>query len=298
MVTGQPAVAIHDLSLSEQEPRMTIFSTVHSGRRRWLAVSFIVAVTLIAAAIGGASVVGPEGDQALITGGTPDQKALAAKISSGVDVAKISRVDIGPPPDGFAASPEMGEFGTTWLTVFVDAPTLDDGGTVIPQWASQLVVGEFRDLSHRRGMPEVLGSSVVYQLPNGSQEFGGSFVIAAPLDDDVDSVSEAATDNTIRARVSALRGLKDISVSFQHPNSIAAVVTESASDVRALLATWPSLAQATFGDFRRASGGLLVVKDGQGKLVSIGAFSTRTGIGTSWTDPEYSDLGGVSGPRG
>jgi len=258
---------------------MKIFRTVLSGRRRWLAASLIVAVTLIAAAIGGASVVGSDRDEALITGGTPDQQALAAKISSGVDVANISRVDIGAPPDGFAPNPELGEFGTTWLTVFVEAPTLDDGGTVIPQWASQLVVGEFRDLSHRRGMPDVLGSSVVYHLPDGSQEFGGGFVIAAPFDQDIDSASEAATQGAIRARVGALKGLKGVSVSFQHPDTFAPVVTESASDVRTLLATSPSLAQATFGDFRRASGGLLVIKDSQGKVVSVGAFSTRTGIG-------------------
>jgi hypothetical protein len=185
----------------------------------------------------------------------------------------------------------MDEFGTTWLTVTVEAQTLDGAGTVIPQWASQLVVGEFRDASHRQHMPDVLGSTVLYQLPDGSQEFGGSFVIAAPFSQGFDAY-EAATRAAINARASALKGLKDVSVSFQHPDTAAApVVTESASDVRALLASSPSLAQATFGDLRRSPAGLLVVKDSQGKVVSVGAFSTQTGIGTSWTDPAYANLG-------
>jgi hypothetical protein len=258
------------------------------GRRRWLAVSLAVAITLIAAAIGGASVIGSSSDEALITGGTPDQQALAAQISSGIDVARITRVDIGAPPDLYAPNPDMGEFGTTWITVTVEAPGVDNGGAVIPQWASQLLAGQFREASHRQGMPDVLGSTVQYQLPDGSKQFGGSFVIATPFSQDFDSGNEAAID----ARVSALTGSKGVSVSFQHPGTTAApVVTVTASDVPALLNSPPSLAQATFGDLGRSSGGLLVVKDSQGKVVSIGAFSTQTGIGTSWTDPAYSDRG-------
>ena len=229
-----------------------------------------------------------------IIGGSPQQKALAQTIASGIDAVPIARIEIGPPPNGFAPNPNLGELGTTWIVVHPTVVDPQEGGKVIAQWASELFAGAFRDISHSRGMPDVLGARVVFESPDGSSEFAGASVIATPFDQPVDSGDAASLGQLLRARLQRLRFLEASSVSFQVPDKLAPIVTETTDDPAAFIhANGPALFEASLGAFDRFEGSLLVVKDGSGHVVRVNAYNARTGLGATWIRPG-SSLEGVS----
>ena len=66
-----------------------------------------------------------------IIGGSPEQKALAQLIASGINAVPIARIEIGSPPDGFAPNAGLGEFGTAWLVVHPKVVDPKEGDKVI-----------------------------------------------------------------------------------------------------------------------------------------------------------------------
>lgn len=279
---------------------MMIVSLRSASRHRRFVIASIALLICAGVAVAVAGALNTEGKisnaKAVVAGGTPEQQALAQDIVSGITAVAIPRVEIGEPPDGFAADPALNELGTTWISVYVQVPGLENGGSVIGQWASQLIAGAFRDQSHARNMPDLLGSSVIFELPDKTTEFGGGGVIATQFNLPVDEADTAIIGQRLRDRIRDLRGLQESSVSFQRPDNLAPVITETTDDAAAFIqANGPSLLQASIGDLNQLEGSLLVVKDGAGKVVRLSAYAARTGMGATWTRPGLPPEGVTAG---
>lgn len=273
-----------------------MFNLIRYARRRRVAI--VVSALLAGTAIGGITAVaatqrvhvGAHANHSIasadVTGGTPEQQQLVRGIVAGLTAAPVQAVTISAPPDGFTANAELGEFGDTWLTILVAAPSLVDGGAVTPEWTAQLLAGAFRDGSFLRHLPTVLGDTVDLALPNGTIVSDGSGVIAQPLGQGLDQTDAQTLGQRIQKRVDALTGLISATVTSQSPLDIAPVVTEVTGDGTSFLnSNGPSLLRQTFGDINRLEGVLVRVEDANGQLLRISGYTARTGLGVTWSAP-------------
>ena len=137
---------------------------MNRGRSFEIAVGLLAAIALVAAT-GTTAAVSPT---TTILAPSAALRAVASKVTSGMDPAFATKVRIAAPPAGAVPANDRARFaGALW--VYVDALETDpDLGAVQGQWEANLVGGAIRDLAAARGLPRIIGVSVQPVRPDGA----------------------------------------------------------------------------------------------------------------------------------
>jgi len=248
-----------------------------------------VLVTLVGAAHGRGTSTRGHSSRMLttqITGGTPQQQALLHELMVGFPRSQLSQIAIVSPPEDF----EPQDAG--WLQIDVSASNQADG--VRGFWQALMVAGAFRDESANRRLPYVAGKSITVKTPDGSVLDEGSSLIEQPLGHAVAPASDANLTGMLRA--AAIRAkVKFEGVSFAHPLGRPAVeLVVTTNDPSGFVQDRPAKLSQLLGSLYdpahpQTEGAYVEVRDSSGGVVTISAFSVRTGEGLGYTKPALQD---------
>jgi hypothetical protein len=217
-----------------------------------------------------------------ISGGTPQQQDLLRQIIAGLPRSQLSELAITSPPEDFEPQ------DATWLDITVSASNQADGARGF--WQALLVVGAFRDESAGRGLPYVAGKSITVKAPDGSVLDGGQSLIDQPLGHDVRPPTDADLTTILRSAASRAK-VQLRNVSFAHPLGRTAVeLYVTTGDPAGFVLHRQTKLDELVGSLDahqrpQAEGAYLEVRDSSGRLVTISAYSVRTGEGLGWTEP-------------
>jgi hypothetical protein len=214
-------------------------------------------------------------------GGTSGQQALLREIVRGVPRSHIEDVTFVAPPEDF------GPRDATWVSFDVSAS--DPVANARGFWQALLVVGLFRDESAKHGLPLVLGKTIVVHAADGTVRDEGSSLIDQPLEHPIQSTPEAQLRTAVRA-AAGRAGVVLGQLTFARPLGRLGVemlvkTSNPAEFVRDRPMKLGQLVGAlTRPEQPRTEGVYLEVRDESEKLVTVSAYSVRTGEGLGYTD--------------
>jgi hypothetical protein len=218
-----------------------------------------------------------------ITGGTPQQQGLLREVIARLPRSQLSALSITTPPEDFEPP------DASWLAIDVAAtsPAEDVRGF----WQALLVAGTFRDASAARGLPYVAGKSITVRGPDGSVMDEGSSLIDQPLGHAIETTSDIGLVGVLQA-AAGRAGVTYNRASFAHLLGRSAVeVLVTTQDPVGFVRNRPiKLSQLVGGLENEASpqaeGAYVEVRDTLGRLVTLSAYSIRTGEGLGYTNPD------------
>jgi hypothetical protein len=232
-----------------------------------------------------------------ISGGTPQQQALLREVLAGLSNSQLSEIAFVSPPEDFEPQ------DATWLQFDVSAASQPEG--VRGFWQALLVAGAFRDESANRRLPYVAGKTITVRGPDGSVLDEGQSLIEQPLGHDVTPASDATLTGILRSGATRAK-VRVRGISFAHPLGRAgAEVVVTTADANAFVRNRQTKLLDLLGPLYdpahpQADGVYLEVLDSSGNVVTISAYSVRTGEGLGYTRPELqairptSSFGGLS----
>jgi hypothetical protein len=228
-----------------------------------------------------------------VIGGTAEQQALLTTIVADSDGASIQSVEIGKPPGCPDDCPDPEHPDDAWVYVTAAAPTRGPAG-VRAFWDALLVAGAFRDESHARQLPPVLGKTIEVRFADGTTDEGGETIISQPPEHAI----RETTDEELTAMVTSAvagDGVSVDSVEIVRPLENAVLVTITVEDAKAFIERRDEVLyrlgeQIAQGDAPRAEGLYVQVVDSSGAPVTASGYSVRTGEGVGWIQPELDVL--------
>jgi hypothetical protein len=218
-----------------------------------------------------------------ISDGTPQQQALLREILGGFSKSQQSEIAFVSPPKDFEPQ------NASWLQFDVSA--LDQADGVRGFWQALMVVGAFRDESASRGLPYVAGKTITVRTPDGSVLDEGSSLIEQPLGHDVTWASDASLTAMLRSGATRA-GVRVRGISFAHPlGRPGAELVVTTTDPIAFIRSRQTRLRELLGPFYdpahpQADGVYLEVLDSSRRVVTISAYSVRTGEGVGYTRPD------------
>jgi hypothetical protein len=220
--------------------------------------------------------------RARLDGGSPDQQALLREILRGIPRAQIKDVALTSPPEDFEPA------DATWIAFEVVAS--DRAETVRGFWQALLIAGLFRDESASRSLPFVAGKTITVRAPDGTIRDEGISLIDQPTVHAIPSTPEAQVSKLLVSGA-ARAGVVLNRVAFAHPlgrvGAEATITTPKPGEfVRDRQVRLGELLSDFFRPDQPLTEGFYVeVRDQAGKLVTVSAYSVRTGEGAGFTYP-------------
>jgi hypothetical protein len=205
-----------------------------------------------------------------IIGGTPAQRDALQTIIASLQPTGISVIEIASAEGPLA--PQGGD--ELKFTLLPSAgPSL-----VQAEWGAYLTVGDFRDSSASKGLPDVSGVA----LSNGT------IVSLASVEHPAVTATTVATQAIVGNL--AKMGVDQAVVDTRLVDGRAVVsVRGVANDPAAFLASFGRAAlQQTFGDINLYDGTYLSIRSSTGKDVFAAGYASRAAHGLGWSDPSLS----------
>ncbi len=217
------------------------------------------------------------------SGGTAAQQRILRELRSGLPNSQIIQIDVRAPPRDFQPTSR-----SVWLAYTIRASNRFDA--VRGYWQALLVSGLFREESQRQRLASLHGHSFRYVLRSGVAQDGGSVAIGRPLhkpaaNPELDKLAEIIRAGAARANVSVvgihasrIRGAValEITVRSANPRSFLAHRGENISKI---------VGRVNDYEHPLVDGTYLEVRDREGSIATVSAYSTRTGAGGGATDP-------------
>jgi len=208
---------------------------------------------------------------------------LLKEIVAGFRDDAFVSIQVSGPPAGWNGKPEWGASGTVWLTITVAAYT-PSPAWVEATWRAKLVAGAFRDLSHERGLPDVLGYSIVTVSPGRPDGGPSRSVITGARRHPI--LKEAISDITTRVHAGLARaadatgGFRSATVTYYRPDAHAPLVIIEANDAR-------RAAEYFIKEhlIDSSEGAYVEVRDLSGRPVLAVGVATRANSGSTWVAP-------------
>jgi hypothetical protein len=219
------------------------------------------------------------GESFTAIGGSPEQDSLLQAILGGLTQSQIIAVRVVSPPIGFEPRDQ------TWLSFRVAASTPAESAR--GYWQALLVAGLFRDLSAQRGLPPVLGKDVTVVAPNGDEHDEESAVIDQPTSHSIGAprVADvvAALKSRAAARGFAIRDAKVTTLFGRAAFEIDVTAPDRAKFLEARLSNLHHLLGSLIAEGQPQTEGTYVeVRDESGRLITVSAYSVRTGEGVGY----------------
>lgn len=260
------------------------------NRRRYgLTAGFTLLIVLTSTALGCGAVQGSEPERR--ENGAPGEDPtglLLRQVQNGLHDSQVLEVRVGLPPDA-----DFEPQGAPWLYIKVAAS--DQNDYVRGYWQALVVTGLVRDVAHGRGLFDLLGKTVTIVYPDGHEMRLASTVIDQPFIHPIVDAAPTATEQAVR-RAAGETGAKVSTIRFSRPlGRVGPEIMLTTGDPRAFLAhrarRLGAIRRAAIGTSvdPRAEGAFIHVRDQAGKLVTVTAYSVRTGEGVGYTNPDFLD---------
>lgn len=217
------------------------------------------------------------------------QQALPT-VLRGLDASAFVSADLG-------AAPTSDDWQGRWFYATVRAPSVSNAGALFNTWQAELAQGalaEVMDVNEPDLANVIVGSTIQAQLPDGTTAVvgGGAGDIAAGQQfrfpaDDAHAVGQAR-------KIVKQFGLRPGSVRVLHADGAALAVTATVASRHQLAGIVGRLKDALLGSPARYVGLYLELRDSSGAPLVKVAVALRTGVGTFWTRPGFTEDVGIA----
>ena len=227
----------------------------------------------------------------LVAGGTADQRELLGEILATLREPLVATVEIGPVPEGFTTPAEHAD--AVWVSYEVGAG--DRAESVRATWQANLVTGAFRARSLERGLPFVLGKSIVIRFSDGTLEDAGMALVEPPATDGPISAGQQAELGRLIQSAVARSGARLQSLSFSKPYHLAVEVHVTVNDPAQFVRRIDERIHTIFGGLEdaaqpRVEGAYLEARDSTGASFYARGYAVRVAEGVGWIRPDFEGL--------